>query len=137
MVSDSRGAISVCDVFSHSSSFLVPQLDPPILELYCLIRGDDANHIFPVEIASSKSVGALKEIVREKNKFSLEHMDAKTLTLWKVSIPIDGSFEENVKAEQDEETLSPAQRLSRVFSHPPQDGYLHIIVQSPRISKCK
>ncbi len=133
MVSDSRGAISVCDVFSHSSSFLVPQLDPPILELYCLIRGDDANHIFPVEIASSKSVGALKEIVREKNKFSLEHMDAKTLTLWKVSIPVDDSLKENVKKVElnDEEMLSPVHRLSSIFPDPPLQLHLHIIIKFP------
>ncbi|KAF8325329.1 uncharacterized protein EI90DRAFT_3237184 [Cantharellus anzutake] len=71
--------------------------NPPVLELYCLIHGDGTNHIFLAKIASTESVGTLKEIVREKNKFALEHMDAKTLTLWKVSIPVDDSLKENVK----------------------------------------
>jgi hypothetical protein len=111
----------------------VPQLDPPILELYCLIRGDDANHIFPVKIASTESVGTLKEIVREKNKFALEHMDAKTLTLWKVSIPVDDSLKENVKKVElnDEEMLSPVHRLSSIFPDPPLQLHLHIIIKFP------
>ncbi|KAF8318072.1 uncharacterized protein EI90DRAFT_3133569 [Cantharellus anzutake] len=95
---------------THSKLRLqVPQLDPPVLELYCLICGDGANHIFLVKIASTESVGTLKEIIREKNKFALEHMDAKTLTLWKVSIPVDDSLKENVKKVElnDEEMLSP------------------------------
>ncbi|KAF8325081.1 uncharacterized protein EI90DRAFT_3019264 [Cantharellus anzutake] len=79
---------------SAGEVLLVKFPDPPVLELYCLIRGDGANHIFPAKIASTESVGTLKEIVREKNKFALEHMDAKTLTLWKVSIPVDDSLKE-------------------------------------------
>ncbi|KAF8316713.1 uncharacterized protein EI90DRAFT_2944264, partial [Cantharellus anzutake] len=111
---------------------------PPILELYCLVRGDDADHIFPVKIASTESVGTLKEIVREKNKFALEHMDAKTLTLWKVSIPVDDSFKENVKKVELEDagSLSPVDILSEIFLHPPQRRHLHIVVQVPRIGEC-
>jgi hypothetical protein len=115
----------------------VPQLDPPILELNCLIYDDDASHIFPVEIASSKSVGALKKAIKEEMKPALDHVTAASLTLWKVSIPIDGSFEENVKAElEEEEMLSPVDTLSDIFSNL-KGKHLHIIVKSPLISECK
>ncbi|KAF8329975.1 uncharacterized protein EI90DRAFT_3061127 [Cantharellus anzutake] len=88
---------------------VVPRLDHPTLELNCLIYEDDASHIFPVKIASTESVD--------------------TLTLWKVSILVDDSLKENVKKVEEEEMLSPVRRLSHIFFHPPQDGYLHIVVQ--------
>jgi hypothetical protein len=132
MVSDSRRAISVCVLFFHSSSSLVPQLDPPILELSCLIRGANANHIFPVKIASTESVGTLKEAIKDKKKVALQHIDADTLTLWKLSIPVDDNFE-NAKGIdlKDEELLSPVHRLSSIFPDPLPQRHLHIIIKLP------
>ncbi|KAF8315288.1 uncharacterized protein EI90DRAFT_3293971 [Cantharellus anzutake] len=65
---------------------VVPQLDPPILELYCLIHGDGANHIFPVQIASTESVGTLKKAIKEE-KFALPHIDADTLNSGRDYLP--------------------------------------------------
>ncbi|KAF8316720.1 uncharacterized protein EI90DRAFT_3171070 [Cantharellus anzutake] len=65
---------------------VVPQLDPPILELYCLIHGDGANHIFPVQIASTESVGTLKKAIKEE-KFALQHIDADTLNSGRDYLP--------------------------------------------------
>ncbi|KAF8326120.1 uncharacterized protein EI90DRAFT_2999618 [Cantharellus anzutake] len=69
-----------------------------------------------------------------EKKVALQYVDAGDLTLWMVSIPFDGSFEENVKSAEleDEKTLSPVQRLSDIFLRPPQGRHLHIIVKSPR-----
>jgi hypothetical protein len=95
-----------------------PQLDHPTLEPNCLIYYDGTSHIFPVEIASSKSVDALKEAIKEK-KVALQHVDADALALWKVSIPVDYSLEENVKARlKDAKTLSPMDILSDIFLDP-------------------
>ncbi|KAF8321998.1 uncharacterized protein EI90DRAFT_2937713 [Cantharellus anzutake] len=108
-------------------------LFPRVVELCCLICNDDASQIFPVKIAITESVGTLKEAIKDK-KLALQHVDADSLTLWKVPpIRIDGSFQENLKKVElkDEETLSPVQRIFRIFPRRPQDGLLHLIIQSP------
>ena len=44
--------------------------------------------MFPVEIAREKSVGALKDVIKDKKKHGLHGIDADALTLWKVSLRI-------------------------------------------------
>jgi hypothetical protein len=76
---------------SQTASF-----DHSILELNCLVHGDDPHNIFPVKIASTESVGTLKKAIKEEKKVTLEHIDADALKLWKVSIPVDAEYKENV-----------------------------------------
>jgi len=119
----------------------VPHPGPllPTLDLYCLLDGDDASHIFSVEISNNKSVSTLKEFIKDKKKLALQHADADALKLWKVSILVDASFKENVgKVElRDEEALSPVCNLSHVFTHPePAPRTLHIVIRAPLIGEC-
>ena len=111
----------------------------PILELNCFIHGDDPHHVFPVTIASTESVGALKDAIKHKKQVALEHVDADALKLWKVSIPVNDGFKENARKVElrDEEVLSPVGRLSKVFFGQPEDGNLHIIVHLPSTSEFK
>jgi hypothetical protein len=60
-----------------------------------MMVGKDCNHVFPVKIASTESVGTLKELIKDKKQYVFEHVDADDLKLWKVSIPVDDSFREN------------------------------------------
>lgn len=115
---------------------LVPQLD---LELYCLVHDDDASQVFQVIIPKTQNVYALKKAVKAEKKLALQHVDADALTLWKVSIPVNNSFKENVRKVElkDEETLSSVDRLYEIFSDPLQGKHLHIIVKSPYIRECK
>lgn len=39
------------------------------LELNCLDLGNDPNLVFQVEIAGAKSVGTLREFIKDKKKF--------------------------------------------------------------------
>ena len=79
--------------------------------------GDDPSHVFPVKIAHTESVGALKKAIKNEKKHAFEHVDADTLNLWEVSIPVDNGFKENVRKFKlkDEEMLSPVDDLSHVF----------------------
>jgi Crinkler effector protein N-terminal domain len=106
-----------------------PQLDHRNLELHCLLLGDDATRILFVEIANTKPVSALKEAIKEK-KLSLHHIDADALTLWKVSIPVNDGFKENVRKVQlrDEKALSPVDKLSDVFSDVPARRHVHMLI---------
>jgi hypothetical protein len=51
-----------------------------------LVLGDnDRSRVFPVEIANNKTIGALKDAIKEKKKPAFDHVPADTLDLWKVS----------------------------------------------------
>ena len=106
-----------------------PQLDHRNLQLHCLL-GDDATQIFSVEIANNKPVSALKAAIKDKKKLSLHHVDADALTLWKVSIPVNDGFKENVRKVRlrDEEALSLVDALSEVFSDVPARRHVHIML---------
>ena len=103
------------------------------LELNCLVFGDDYCHIFPVKIAKTESIGSLKDAIKEKKKLAFEHVDADALEIFKVSIPVDGRFTENIKSHalNDETALSPLDYLSEVFPATPARKHLHILVRSP------
>ena len=114
-----------------------PRLDHRNLELNCFLFDDDPSQVFPVKIAITESVGTLRDAIKDKKTLSLHHVDADALTLWKVSIPVNDGFSQNVKKVElmDEEALSPVDRLSKVFFVQPEDRHLHIVVRSPPASK--
>jgi Crinkler effector protein N-terminal domain len=111
----------------------------PILELYCVVEGDDPNHVFLVKIARTESVGMLKKAIKEEKKVAFEHVDADSLQLWKVSMEADDRLKENVEelALREEKVLSSVARLSTVFSDKLQDERVHVIVgPAPLIGEC-
>jgi hypothetical protein len=115
----------------HSVSHPGTSLDP-ILELNCFIHDDDPCRVFPVKIVRTESVGTLKRSIKDDNPESLLDINACSLVLWKVSMPVNDSFKVNVRKVElrDEDVLSPVDRLSKVFLGQPEDGDLHIIVRS-------
>jgi hypothetical protein len=106
-----------------------------ILELNCLILGQDPKHIFSVKIARTESISTLKEAIKEK-KNAFRHIDADTLTVWQVSILDDGSLGRNLREINisDESSLRPTQKLSGLFSEPPIEGHLHVVVAPPPLA---
>jgi hypothetical protein len=107
---------------------------PPLLEINCLVLGETHNHIFPVKIAGTESVGALKDAIKEKKRPAFDHVPADTLVLWKVSLPFDDSLEEIVKNFDGGEPLSPVDKLSNVLSNVDETD-LHIVVKGPSIAE--
>jgi len=110
-----------------------------ILELNCLVLGDDPNHVFAVEISNAKTVSALKKAIKNEKKHTFQHVDADALVLWNVSVPVDRSLEENINNFflANEESLSPVHKLSKVFPDLPEEEHLHIVVKSPPIGECE
>ena len=107
---------------------------PKILQLNCLVSGDIPGHIFTIEIADNKNVGALKDAIWDKNQHTFKHVDAHALVLWGVSLPYDDSLQGiAAKFNQDfkgAEPLSPIDKLSKVFSNV-DDSRLNIVVGPP------
>jgi hypothetical protein len=127
-----------------------------VLELNCWILGNEPRRIFPVEVPSSKTVGHLKEAIKDKKKHTFSGIDADLLDLWKVSNRIqhinndefilslkvninlttnlDPDPREMIKVKDDIRDgieLKPWSRLSKLFVDGAEDEHLHIIVQCP------
>jgi hypothetical protein len=107
--------------------------DAPLLEINCLVLSESHTHIFPVEIATTRTVGALKDAIKEKKQHAFQHVDADDLVLWRVFVPDNQDLVESLGDLADEESLSPVHELSKVFSNMPEEGYLHIVVKGPSI----
>jgi len=118
-------------LFSYFNPTII--MSGSMLTLNCLVFGEDEGRIFPVEIRNDKSVGSLKQAIKENKKAAFGSVDADTLDLWNVSIPYDDSFEENLKNIDlsKKRPLSPRQKLSTHFNVEFRDDCLAIVVRAP------
>ena len=106
-------------------------LDPPkILSLNCFVDSDrkEVKKIFLVQVPETENVGFLRSSIK-KEKVSLKNVDISYLDLIRVSIPVNGDFEENLKSIESEGELAPTLVLSRVFPRV-EEGHLHIFVRT-------
>ncbi|KAF9274031.1 hypothetical protein BGZ68_000974 [Mortierella alpina] len=103
-----------------------------LLTLFCLVDGEATSNAFPVEIASSKTIGDFKKLIKSEIPDTFNGVDAKDLTLWSVSIP-DDNLSSAITADvlSDRTQLNnPRTRLSKLFPEAPDD-YTYILVQRP------
>jgi hypothetical protein len=57
-----------------------------MLSLQCWVLGDDPQRVFPAEISKTKTVGSLKDVIKDKKKPQFDSIAADVLDLWKVRI---------------------------------------------------
>jgi len=104
---------------------------PDELSLNCIVVGDTPDHIFPVKIASTECIGALKDAIKEKRTKFFEQVDATSLRISKVSLPIDENFRSDIEAFcSGKELQHPTTRISKVFSDL-LDEEVHVLVRAP------
>ncbi|KAF9398197.1 hypothetical protein BGZ94_006079, partial [Podila epigama] len=106
------------------------------LTLLCLVDGDATSQAFPLTILSSETVGELRKLIKAENAVDFTDVDAKNLTLWRVSIPIIEDNDElpillNNVPDNERKKLGPATRISKVFPEDLPEETVHIIVQRP------
>ncbi len=103
------------------------------IQLNCWVLGKDPNRVFTVEIERTASVGALNDAIKDKMRPAFDHIPADALILWKVSVPVDDDFEENLaKLNLDSKhSLWPVVKLSSLFADQPVDDHLNIVVKAP------
>jgi hypothetical protein len=104
------------------------------LTLFCLVDGEATSNAFPVEIESTKTVGHLKDLIKDDNAIAFADIDAKMLTLWRVSIPVVAADKHIVISLNEIESkteLVPTDDLSDVFEEKPPKRMIHILVQRP------
>ena len=56
------------------------------LLLFCWVKGDDPNQTFALRIASTQTIGDLKNAIKGKKQSKFRDVDADTLKIWKVSV---------------------------------------------------
>lgn len=111
--------------FTHKASL--------ILTLQCYVLGDcnGRRNIFPVEIADTKMVNQLQEVIKAKNTL-LRHTDSHRLRIWATSLPTDDNDFDDEK-----EPLDLVQLLSDIFLTHPVQGAVYIVIQKPYKSRCQ
>ncbi|GBB96955.1 hypothetical protein RclHR1_02880021 [Rhizophagus clarus] len=112
-----------------------------IITLSCLVAGE--KHSFPVDIDTNKvkTVGHLKDVIKENQKPFFDNVAPKVLKLWKVDISLEEENEKlelvntkinvNIKEDLGGEKLLPLSKISKHFPLQPVDEHIHIIVQRP------
>ena len=65
--------------------------------LECWVYDDDSYSIFPVEISRTKTVGALKKVIKDENPVSFNSVDARHLILYSIPMPDDEHFAATLK----------------------------------------
>ena len=56
------------------------------LLLFCWVKGDDPNQTFALRIASTQTIGDLKNAIKGKKQSKFRDVGADTLKIWKVSV---------------------------------------------------
>jgi hypothetical protein len=108
----------------------------------CILKGQKGTtvqqRVLPIEVPPSKTVGYLRELIKERKKVYFNNVDTDALNLWGVSIPLDDNadvalkelvFEEN--GEKGIRRLLPAKRLSSYFSDQPKEDHIHVVIEPP------
>ncbi|KAI6096220.1 glycosyltransferase family 20-domain-containing protein [Pisolithus sp. B1] len=101
------------------------------ISLNCLVLGDSQDHIFPVKISSLKTVGILREAIKDKKQHTFHHVEADKLSLYRTSLPDDGKLKDMLRSFHFDEPLQAMSILAKIFTDLPLEEHLHIVVQPP------
>ncbi|KAG0027221.1 hypothetical protein BGZ81_005785 [Podila clonocystis] len=109
------------------------------LNLFCLVDGESTSSAFPIKVSPDDSIGDLKKLIKAEIPDTFNGVDAKDLTLWRVSLPITDDDDEIPillnYVTSDKKKLGPATRLSKVFPEKLAEEAVHIIAQRPSQSR--
>jgi len=103
--------------------------------LNCLILGEPPENVFPVNIARSNTVDALKGVIKDsKQQSAFPDVDAHDLILYNTFLRLNGEFEQGLDSFKNrlgfEKPLQSASKLANIFADLSEDD-LHVIVRSP------
>ncbi|KAH9964718.1 hypothetical protein BGW80DRAFT_1347450 [Lactifluus volemus] len=101
-----------------------------ILTLLCYVRGDSVNKVFAVRIDNRKFVLDLKDAIKEATKVTFRDIEARSLILWKLFLPVDQSLKVTVDNlnPPNEDALLPIAILSDIFPDELDMRTIHILV---------
>ncbi|KAI8049520.1 hypothetical protein BDF22DRAFT_657730 [Syncephalis plumigaleata] len=101
------------------------------IRFFCVVDGESSFNAFSVKIASTKTVGNLKDLIKTEKSPEFNDIDANELILWRVSIPDDDDNPILLNSLSEKKILRATTKLSKVFGSELPDETIHIIVQRP------
>ena len=120
----------VTNVLSLASCPILPTMST--LSINCFLLGSDSSGVFTVEILKTKNVSILKRLIKEELSPRLNHVVAKDLTAWKVSLPVDTITPElTINDGEVYQKLHSVEKISSIFDEALVDEHVHILVQAP------
>lgn len=105
----------------------------PDMTLNCWVRGNTTSNVFPVEISSTKTVAALRKVIKQEKPVGFCDVDPDDLALYKVSLPYaeDDSLEAVLATctiSSLGKPLRSSQKLSAIFMSLSANDQLHLII---------
>lgn len=103
-----------------------------LFKIFCILESqkDDLGYAFSVKIAKTETVYDLKKAIKAEHA-ALGRYETNSIVLNRVDVLPNGDFKENIKNATQTELSNPTQTLVAIFHTSPQEGMLHIIVQTP------
>ena len=87
------------------------------------------TRVFDVEIKREKPVSALKQLIKAAKQNEFEHIDANTLNLYQVEIPITDDENPQVPDLRNYTKLQAGKKINPVFKVDPPEDVVHIIIK--------
>ncbi|CAB4495396.1 unnamed protein product [Rhizophagus irregularis] len=109
---------------------------PAVITIWCLINEDPLEAAFPVDILDSKTIGHLKDAIRNKIN-APDTVKAKNLEIWKVNVPFE-EVEGNVitldNIEVKRKLIIPATKICSGFDNIAETN-INFIIKLPAATK--
>jgi len=105
--------------------------------LWCLVFGEGKGTTFQVEIDETQSVHDLKVKIKKKNEIEFKGIDARNLTLYKLTSDVDKNQSEvgditNERFDLKKPALNPMNKLADTLSDTANlENIVHILVVPP------
>ena len=105
-----------------------------MITLFCILDGEPFQNAFRINISNLKTIGDLRDLVRDKRMSTLRELGAADLYLYRVSIPM-GDLDALADATREiaqgkTPVLDPLDLVSEVSPNQPVEQ-IHIFVQRP------
>ncbi|KAG9061395.1 hypothetical protein KI688_007379 [Linnemannia hyalina] len=105
------------------------------ITLFIIIDRETIADAFPIDIDPSKTIGHLKQLIKNHNPRSVSDLDARKLRLWHINIPYahERGYEDTIRLHEVCGTclLAPYLKLKDFFGTNPDGKKIHILVELP------
>ncbi|RHZ65133.1 hypothetical protein Glove_319g193 [Diversispora epigaea] len=113
-----------------------------IVNYFIVIEKDNPyENCFEVEIDKTRTVSALKELIKDKQKPNFDHLPANQLKLWKVNVSLLKSNEKLtvlvekepavIEQKLEGKKLLASKKVREYFNEPLAEEHIHIIIEFP------
>ena len=103
------------------------------LTLFCVLDGGPLDKPFPVDIAEGKSIGHLKDMVKERLESELKDIDARTLAIYGVSVLAGNVAELQLaidRLDEKKDDLPSWKSVGKLFPAPATE-HVHVVIRTP------